>query len=114
MDTVVITSEQDISLDAVRSQLAPYWRLLDTPAEKLAIQEDNSRVYIYHPNLDSGEANLKVLFLDYSSMDLVKRIVQLIGDDARLQIDNDFKTVLPGDQFIARLRSEPAWDWRLE
>ncbi len=112
MDTVVIIADGDIPLDTVRSRLAPHWTLLGTPPDKLAIQEGNSRVYIYHAKLKSGGPDLKKLFLDYSWVDLVKRVVLLIGDDPSLLIDNDHGTVLPGDQFVALLRANPLWNWR--
>lgn len=112
MDTIVITAKEDVLLESLRSMLARHWSLLRTPPDRLAIEESNSRVYIYHPESDSKEIDLKKIVLDYSWVDLVKRVIEVIGDDPRLLIDNDFNTVLPGDQFVARLRSEPTWNWR--
>jgi len=112
MNTVVITGKEDISLDDLRFLLASHWTLRKTPPDRLAIEESNSRVYIYHPRLDSGGTDSKCIFLDYSSQNLVKRVVMVIGDSPQLLIDNEYNTVLPGDQFVAKLRSDPAWDWR--
>ena len=105
MNTVVISATKEISLDDVRALLARHWSLLNTPPDRLAIEESNSRVYIYHPRLDLGATDPKQLFLDYSSQELVKKVIQAIGDDPDCVIDNDHGTALPGDQFVAWLRS---------
>ena len=89
MNTVVITAKTEISLDHLRLLLAPHWPLLKTPLDRLAIEESNSRVYIYHSKLDSGEKNAKEVYLDYSLTDLVQRVVQIIGDDPEILIDNE-------------------------
>ncbi|HEY3974109.1 MAG TPA: hypothetical protein VGM18_13970 [Candidatus Sulfotelmatobacter sp.] len=112
MDTIVITGNEDIPLDHLRSLLALHWSLLKTPSDRLAIEDANSRVYIYHPKLEGGEIDPRRVFLDYSSLDIVKKVVQVIADDPNLLIDNDSKTVLPGDQFVAKLRADPTWNWR--
>jgi hypothetical protein len=113
MDTVTIISKEDISLDGLRPVLARYWNLVEGGPGRVVIEEINGRVYIYHPKLDSGEIASNHLYLDYSSVDLVKRVVQVIADDPEVTVENDFGTALPGDQFVARLKSDRSWDWRL-
>jgi hypothetical protein len=71
----------------------------------IAIEESNSRVYIYYPPLESGAADLKRLFVDYSWQELVKNVVLVIGDNPEWLIDNDDGLELPGDQFVAWLRN---------
>jgi hypothetical protein len=112
MDTITITSKENIPLESFRSRLALHWPLLRTPPDRLAVEQSNSRVYIHHPKMNSGETDAKSLLVDYSSVELVKRVIEAIGDDQQLLIDNDFNTVLPGDQFVARLRANKEWDWR--
>lgn len=112
MDTIEITSGENISLDELGQLLAKHWKLLNTPSDRLAIEESNSRVYIYHPKQESGEEDPRRIFVEYSWTDLIKRVIEVIADNPRLLIDNDFGTGLPGDQFVARLRTDPTWDWR--
>jgi len=111
MNTVVISATREISLDDVRALLARHWSLLKTPPDRLAIEESNSRVYLYHPRLDSGATDPKQLFLDYSSQELVKSVILAIGDHADYVINNEYGTALPGDEFVARLRNGKTWEW---
>lgn len=50
------------------------------------------RVYIYHPSLESSEVTKNEVYLDYSSVDLVKRVIQVIADNPDLVVENDFGT----------------------
>jgi hypothetical protein len=111
MDTVTIASKEDLSLDKLRRVLALYWSLLNGGHERIVVEEPGGRVYIYHPKLESGEIATTQLFLDYSSVDLVNKVVQVIADDPGLTVENDFGVALPGDQFVARLKA--GWDWRV-
>jgi hypothetical protein len=45
-------------------------------------------------------------------MELAKVILERIADDSSLTVDNDFGTVLPGDEFVAKCRMNKGWDWR--
>ena len=36
----------------------------------------------------------------------------MIADDPDLVVNNDFGTVLPGNQFVERIRWNAGWDWR--
>ena len=44
----------------------------------------------------------------------LKEIIKVIGDDPALMIDNDFHTILRGDQFVARLREDGNWNWQVQ
>ena len=111
METVTITSTRAISLDDMKPLIDRHW---PTKArhERLAVEGPTSRVYIYHPRLQ-GQVDARRIYLDYHSVDLVKKIIELIGDDPDLLIENDFGTILPGDRFVAKLRSDPEWQWRV-
>ena len=41
----------------------------------------------------------------------MKKVIEVIADDPNVVADNDFGTVLPGDQFVAKIRAERGWDW---
>ena len=70
-----------------------------------------SRLYL-HLNPDREQADGARLLIDYSSVELAKKVVEKIADDPSATVDNDFGTILPGDRFVARCRSERDWDWR--
>jgi len=105
VDTIVISAPKEISLDDLRALLSRHWTLQKTRPDRIAIEESNSRVYLYHPPLESGEADLKRLFVDYSWQELVKKVVLVIGDNPEWRIDNEYGTELPGDQFVAWIRN---------
>jgi len=114
MDTVTITSRTEIALDDVRSKLAARWSLLNGGPDQVVVEEANSRVYIYHPAEGLAGNPLCELFLDFSSVALVNKVIETIADDPQLTVDADFGIVLPGDEFVARVRSSKEWDWRRE
>ena len=51
-------------------------------------------------------------FLEYSDLELAKKVLITIADDDQVVIDNDFGTVLSGKEFVRKLKTEVDWDWR--
>jgi hypothetical protein len=114
METVEVVSEKEIPLESLRALIAPRWAVSKgSNPDRLVIEESDSRVYILHRKLDSGDIDTKTIYMNYSNADLVKEIIKVIGDDPELMIDNDFHTILPGDQFVARLRDDSNWNWQV-
>jgi hypothetical protein len=52
--------------------------------------------------------------LDFSDLQFCKDLVLSIANDPKIVVDNDHGIRLRGDDFVALLRSRPAWDWRVE
>ena len=52
------------------------------------------------------------LTLEFNDIDFAKDILELIGNAPDLVIDNDHGDILPGTDFIKRVRENRAWDWR--
>ena len=50
--------------------------------------------------------------MDYSDVELAKQVLAKFADDHSLLVDNDLGTILPGDEFVARIVSNPGWNWR--
>ena len=100
MNTVSIKSPRPISISEIEKRLSTQWRV--DGGNALVVHGQLSRVYIYleRPTL---------LYLDYSEVDFVKKIIELIADDSALLIDNEHDAALPGDQFVARCRT--GWIW---
>jgi hypothetical protein len=111
VETLTIESKDRLSLDALAERLSQRWRIESSPGNTLTVHGEKSRVYLY-PDVELTEQRTHLLLVDYSEVALVKSVVELIADDRGLMVDNDFGTVLPGDEFVARCRFEEGWDWR--
>ncbi len=111
METVTITSTRAISLDDMKPLIDRHW---PTKArhERLAVEGATSRVYIYHPRLQ-GQVDARRIYLHYHSIDLVQKIIELVGHDPDLRIENGLGTILPGARSVAKFRSGPEWQWRV-
>lgn len=120
METILITSKKRLNLNEINARLAVDWRVEGAAGDRLVIQEKESRVYVHLDLLETGDVASACgddkqtgrLYVDYSDVGLVKRVIVAIGDNADLTIDNDFGTVLPGNEFVARIKSDPNWNWR--
>ena len=88
--------------------LSEQWRVEKSPNETLAVHSVQNRVYIH----SNPETKLSLL-IDYSDIEFVKNILVVIANTSEVTIDNDFGTVLPGDEFVTRCKAEPNWNWRL-
>jgi hypothetical protein len=114
VETILIRSQGEILLDQANYLLSQCWQVEGASQKALVIQENGSRVYVYQD--ESGHVSedfRKSLYLDYSDVCLVKKVIRLLADSPDFTIDNDFGTVLPGDQFVAKIQREEDWDWRL-
>ena len=80
--------------------LSAQWRIEDSPDDTLVVHGAHSRVYLYQTQESRPEHDFYLL-IDYSDVALASVIV-----------DNDFGTVLPGDQFVALSNSDSWCDWR--
>jgi hypothetical protein len=112
METISITSKNKISLADVNQALAHRWRVEGAGNNRLVIQEQNNRVYLYLGPSEEKVELCQQLLIDYSDIELVKKVIQVIGNSPEMVIDNDFGTVLPGDKFVARIESAKGWNWR--
>jgi hypothetical protein len=112
VDTIVITSKKPFSLDAVRERLSPFWQVENTADGNIVAFGPSSRAYFITELSEAGSHY--ELLLNYSDVQFTKELLVLIADDAEVLIDNDFGLVLPGNEYVARIRSDKNWDWRRE
>ena len=131
MDTILIMTPDSIGLSDFQSLLARHWPVESTGLGALVIQEGNARVYFHedkdyakHIRIDGvASPQLREWFeklgsarfftIDYSDQELVRRVLEAIADDSEIVVDNDFGTVLRGNDFVAKLRADSKWNWRL-
>jgi len=95
----------------IETALSKDWRVETSSDNRLVVHGMNSRAYLY-PDVESEKAGSCRLLLDYSDIELAKSLVEKIANDPALTVDNDFGTVLPGNEFVARCKTEGGWDWR--
>ena len=110
MDTIVLKSPKPFSISSIQGLLSKDWTVDLSDGETITVDGMSSRVYL-HPHPPTGDKKHQ-LWLDYSDVEMVKKVIEKIANDARILVDNDFGTVLPGDEFVARLRTAPEWNWR--
>jgi len=110
MDTVTIDSKRPFSLELIQRTIAPYWPI-DTSYNTLCVTGPGSRVYL-HVDTTPEVEGMHRLLVDYSDVALAKSVVEKIADDSDVTVDNGFGTILPGNEFVARIQTEKGWNWR--
>jgi hypothetical protein len=113
METIAIKSKESVSLNTIKELLSQHWPVETSTDETLVVHGNNTRAYLYPSPGPQGTEQLD-LFVDYTDVEFAKSILEKIANDPAVIIDNDFGTVLPGDQFVARCKSERGWNWKTE
>ncbi|HEV8293529.1 MAG TPA: hypothetical protein VGP94_16450, partial [Tepidisphaeraceae bacterium] len=111
MDSILLTSTKKLVPNDLARRLSQIWRVEATADDGLVVRGPSSRVYLVF-EAAPNEKGLFRIFLNYSSVDLVKEVLKQMADDLTITVNNDFGTVLPGNKFVERIRSEPNWNWR--
>jgi hypothetical protein len=111
METIAITSQNAFSLEQIERALVPHYQVAMSNEGGIAINGPGTRAYI-HADKEPESAGIHRLLIDYSDVEFVKTLLAIVADDPDLLIDNDFGTVLPGDQFVARTKADKGWNWR--
>ena len=108
MDTVSIRSPKALSVRDLEHVLAARWRVSITADGGLAVHGDRGRAYLENSDegdpFFAGDPGCPYVLLDYSDVELAKETLTIVADDPNLVVDNDFGTVLPGNQFVERMR----------
>jgi hypothetical protein len=109
MNEVEIDSPEPFSIELIQDKLSKVLPV-EEGASPYTIVVDNvqDRAYVY---LDP-EVGKYCLFVAYTDIELVKRIIEIIADAPDLIVDDGHDTVLPGDEFAARIKAQTGWDWR--
>jgi len=124
MDSVIIVAP--CAYDArFKERLARGWKVAETACGGSVIEDGGSRVYLSRNDAIAEdlepEARARIAAatpepvfytVDFSDLNLCRRVLLVIADDPRLLIDTDHRVLLPGADFVRVLRSQPDWDWR--
>src|SRR5436190_196056 len=92
METVSIQSKNPFSLKIIQDKLAQHWTVEPSPGETLVVHGPKSRSYIY-PEKGAHESTPYRLMIDYSEVELAKRVLEVIADAPDVVVDNDFGNV---------------------
>jgi hypothetical protein len=111
METLTIDSAEPFSLELIQQAILKNWPVEVSNAETLIVHGAGSRAFL-HVDVTSSALGKHRLLLDYSDVELAKSLVEAIADAPDVLVNNDFGTVLPGNQFVARIRAERGWNWR--
>jgi hypothetical protein len=112
MDTISIKSDKFFRLGLIKQLLSQFFRIDEDADGGLTIHAKDSRVYL-HFDRHIEHAEGTTILLDYSDMEFVKKIIEVIADDPGVLVDNDFGTVISGDLFVARMKNENGWNWKI-
>ena len=111
METIAITSNKPFSTEQLKQTLSKHWSVEISAYDAVVVHGTNSRAYI-EPGTECENDNLFKLWINYSDVELAKAVLLEIADERELIVDNDFGTVLPGNEMVARIRAQPDWNWR--
>lgn len=111
METLTINSAKPFALQLIQEAISRNWPVEVSNAETLIVHGAGSRAYL-HAAVTSSAPDKHRLMIDYSDVELAKSLVEIIADTPDVIVNNDFGTVLPGNQFVARIRAERGWNWR--
>jgi hypothetical protein len=124
MESVIIVAPCAYD-DELKLRLEREWKVLTSASGGWVVEDHGSRVYVSRNNTVRDELEPAVLerisatigapvfySVDFSDLDLCRRVLVVLADDARLLIDNDHGVLLPGSEFVRVLRHQPDWDWR--
>jgi hypothetical protein len=111
METLSIDSTRSFSLELIQRAISQDWCVEASKADTLVVHGTGSRAYL-HLDVTSTAPGMHRLLLDYSDVEFAKSLVERIADDPDVIVNNDFGTVLPGNQFVARIKADRGWNWR--
>ncbi len=124
MESVVIVVPHTYDAEFM-VRLSRTWRVMDTAGGGAAIEDGGSRVYVSRNDAVAEdmdpEARARIAAtirqpvfytVDFSDIDLCRRVLVAIADDPRLLVENDHGVLITGADFVGVLRSQPDWDWR--
>src|SRR5579859_3470552 len=126
METVIIAAP-GVYDDELKARLDAAWEVSDCSTGGWVVEDGGHRVYVSRNDAVANELEpaarariaatmpLPVFYtVDFSDLDLCRRVLVSIADDPKLMVDNDHGGCWPGSEFVRVLRSQDGWDWRAD
>lgn len=124
MESVVIVAPKECTLEHLRRRIPTGYAVGDASDGRLIIQSAGRRAYFgvdarvvddlepeVAARIKEAVATPVFFVLDYSDIALCKELLATLADRPDVLVDNDHGVVVPGSEFVQRLRREPEWDW---
>jgi len=111
METLAVDSPEPFVLELIKQAISQNWPVEISTGDTLIVHGAGSRAYL-HMDVTLDTPGKFRLLLDYSDVELAKSLLEKIADAPDVIVDNDFGTVLPGNKFVERIRTERSWNWR--
>jgi len=123
--SVVFITDKSVSLDQLKSKFEPHFQhcfespsrvVLKSGDNYIAINaEDDMRQHYEETELDKiALSGLRFYLIEFNDIAFLKKLLPCVADDSRIWVDNDHGDILQGPQFVARVKQDPAWDWRFK
>jgi hypothetical protein len=106
----ILIDQKDLSSFVVQNRGSDrlYVNYDGTSLEKAAFgwnETELAFIYRYFPS------ELHVYSIHYRSLATIKAVLVRIADSDRMLVDNDFGTILLGQDFVHKILAEPNWYW---
>jgi hypothetical protein len=123
--SVVFITDKSVSMDQLKSKFEPHFQqcfespsrvVLKSGEHYVAINVDDDMMQHYEDAELEQMAlpNPRFYLIEFNDIAFLKGLLPLVADDSRIWVDNDHGDILQGPQFVARVKRDPAWDWRLK
>lgn len=110
MNSVAIQTSSALDAARILQHIGGQWPMQQIP-DGYVVTVGASRLYlIVDKDRDPGGS---AFYIDYSDIAFLKAVLLAVADRPDVTIDNDHGTVLAGDRFAEKLRTEQSWDWRV-
>ena len=125
MESVIVVAPNGYD-DHLKARLTNNWNVAEGAGGSWVVVEGPNRVYVsrndsVRDELESSDRLERITAtiqeptfytVDFSDLDLCRRVLASLVDDSKLLVDNDHGVLLSGSEFVRVLRSQVDWDWR--
>lgn len=123
--SVVFITDKSVSMDGLKSKFEPYFQHCFESPSRVVLKSGDNYVAINAED-DMGQhyedtelekstlSNPRFYLIEFNNIAFLKKLLPFVADDSRIWVDNDHGDILQGPQFVARVKQDPAWDWRLK
>ncbi len=126
MQSIVVITPPNITLKYFMKKLDLYYQIDVVSDDRIVINDGGRYIAI---NLDDyiteeyDEKELDIIsqiieqpkffLIEFTHLDLLKEVIPFCVDEPGFLVDNDHGDILSGQQFLLKLKKNPAWDWRM-
>jgi hypothetical protein len=126
MESVVIVAPKVVTLESLIACVPTGFRVENVDDRRYLVTSGASRMYVdidpyVEGEMEPGERAWILsripdpiyFVLNYSDIELCKRLLVALVDRSDVLVDNDHGVVCTGSEFVSLLEARPTWDWRI-